>query len=61
MLNIKFDKNRPKGDGQYFVELISQRILPWPEVGYDRLGYWCDDIHLKLMADKILSQIKSDV
>ena len=53
MLNITYDKNRPKGEGEYFVELTSNRGLD--VINCDRLGYWCDKPHLVHMALGILA------
>lgn len=45
MLIVKEDKTRPESDGQIFVELTRNRGLD--VVNCDRLGYWCDKLHLK--------------
>ena len=54
MLNIHRDKSRPKGEGEYFVELTKNRDLDI--VNCDRLGYWCDKPHLKHMVLGIMAQ-----
>ncbi|MBR8707174.1 hypothetical protein [Bacteroides pyogenes] len=45
MLIVKEDKTRPENSGQIFVELTRDRGLD--VANCDRLGYWCDKLHLK--------------
>lgn len=62
MLNVNFNPKRKEIDGNFFVELIQPRG-PYisgrdePEDGCNRLGYWCDELHLLSMIDTISNQI----
>jgi len=40
-------KSREKSDAKYFVELINYRSLDFSGCDCDRLGYWCDKLHLR--------------
>lgn len=57
MLIVKEDKKRNIDEGQIFVELTRNRDLSI--VNCDRLGYWCDNAHLKHFILEIAS-IMSD-
>lgn len=45
MLLVKEDKKRNVNEGQIFVELTRNRGLAI--IDCDRLGYWCDKVHLQ--------------
>ncbi len=53
MLNIKFDPNRKREEGQYYVELVTfEPDLTMAING--RFGYWCDLEHIKVGVLPIL-------
>ena len=56
MFNVTYVGTRPRGSGQYWVEIIDLRLSgddEPPERLAPRLGYWCDVPHLRSLQRQL--------